>query len=255
MRLAHSLLLACLIILGSCLNNNNTTEELSKSKDDHGKTALQKAIKQHGGELYDSAYYQFEFRNKIYTFHNQGNQYTYTRTQTTEGDTILDTLCDEGFKRWINNVEQTLSDSNVTLFSESLNSVIYFATLPHKLTDPAVNTHYLGTQTIKAKTYNMVQVTFAQENGGTDFEDTYLYWINKADNTIDYLAYNYTVNDGGVRFRSAYNRRIIEGIYFQDYINFKAPVGTPLDSLTLMYEQNSLEELSRIETEKVVSLN
>ena len=68
---------------------------------------------------------------------------------------------------------------------------------------------------------------------------------------MDYLAYNYKVNGGGVRFRSSYNRRNVGGIIFQDYINYKAEVGTPLKDLPTLYENDKLKEVSRIDTENV----
>ena len=69
------------------------------------------------------------------------------------------------------------------------------------------------------------------------------------------MAYSYSVNDGGVRFRSAYNPRTIDGIRFQDYINWEAPVGTPLKDLPALFEKDKLKELSRIETVDVRNLN
>ena len=62
------------------------------------------------------------------------------------------------------------------------------------------------------------------------------------------------MSGGGVRFRSAYNSRKVGGIIFQDYINFKAAVGTPLANLPKLFEQGKLKELSRIETKNVVQL-
>lgn len=253
MRLAYFLPLIFLLLFEACTDPSKDSAKTKPAKD-LGKELLAQAIGKHGGSLFDSAHYQFEFRGKTYSFFNHYARFVYTKRQHIETDTIVDSLSNEGFSRWINRVPQTLSDSDIIRFSESLNSVIYFATLPHKLTDPAVKSQHLGSQTIKDKVYEMVQVTFSAENGGKDFEDTYLYWINKNENTIDFFAYNYKVNGGGVRFRSAYNRRIIEGVYFQDYINYKAPVGTSLDTLAILFEKNGLEELSRIETEKVICL-
>lgn len=52
---------------------------------------------------------------------------------------------------------------------------------------------------------------------------------------MDFLAYEYNVNGGGVLFREAFNSRMIEGMRFQDYINYGALVGTLLDSLLVCY--------------------
>lgn len=210
------------------------------------------AIKSHGGELYNKASYAFSFRNKEYTFINRGNEYTYTlKKENAEKETILDVLENGIFKRTINGKQLNLSEEDASKYGESLNSVIYFATLPHKLNDSAVNKSYKGEIQIKGENYDVIEVTFKQEGGGKDFEDHYYYWINKKSHTMDYLAYNYKVNGGGVRFRSSYNRRNVGGIIFQDYINYKAEVGTPLKDLPTLYENDKLKEVSRIDTENV----
>lgn len=217
-------------------------------------TSLAKAIEAHGGSRYDQAYYSFVFRDRLYTFKNDNRQFIYTRQQEKDGQLILDSLTNKGVVRYVNGEKQILTDKQIASYSEGVNSVIYFATLPHKLQDPAVNAAGIGTIEVKGESYAVLQVSFEEEGGGTDFEDNYRYWINTKTNRIDYLAYDYQVNGGGVRFRSAYNPRIVDGILFQDYVNYKAPIGTSLDDLPAMFAAGELEELSRIETEEVKRL-
>jgi len=215
---------------------------------------LQQAVISHGGRLYDHAHYQFVFRNKVFTFKNGDHGYVYTASQDKDGQVIVDNLENGTISRSIDGVKQTLTDKEKRQHTESLNSVIYFATLPHKLLDPAVNLRIVGETTIKDKSYDILEVTFDEEGGGEDFDDQFHYWINKADHTIDYIAYNYITNGGGVRFRSAYNRRVVDGIIFQDYVNYKTEIGTPLIDLPKLYEKGELNELSKIETEEVINL-
>lgn len=213
------------------------------------------ALEAHGGDNYNRAYFKFIFRNKNYTFKNNGAEYEYTLSYEKDGKAIYDVMNNNGFIRTINSKEIELTEKQINGYSESLNSVIYFATLPHKLIDKAVNKSYIGVTKIKNQSYDIVEVTFNQEGGGKDFDDTYYYWINQKTKIIDYLAYNYTVNNGGVRFRSAYNGRVVGSILFQDYINYKAEVGTPLKDLPALYEAGQLKELSKIETEQIEQLN
>ncbi|MEM1121266.1 MAG: DUF6503 family protein [Bacteroidota bacterium] len=208
---------------------------------------LSKAIKSHGGKKYPTAAIEFEFRKGKYSFQNNYGNYRYTSTKMKDGQKIVDVLTNEGFTRYIDGVEQNLLSKDALKFGNSLNSVIYFAQLPYKLDDPAVTQKEIGTTTIKGKSYKLVEVTFAEEGGGTDYDDTYYYWINQKTHLIDYLAYNFHVNGGGVRFRSAYNPRKVGGIHFQDYINYKADKGTPLADLPELYEKGQLKELSKIE--------
>jgi hypothetical protein len=136
-----------------------------------------------------------------------------------------------------------------------LNSVIYFATLPYKLQDASVHKNFIEETTIKEKQYAIVGVTFGQAGGGKDFDDEFHYWINKETHKIDYLAYNYRTHDDGVRFRAAFNTRVIDGLTFQDYINYEAPWGTALKDSPKLDEQGRLKELSQILTENVVNNN
>lgn len=221
---------------------------------DKASILLDDAFEAHGGTLYDSAAYSFTFRDIAYTFDNR-NGYTYTRKGVNkEGDEFYDILTNGTLTRTLNGEQLSLSKEDAGNYSASVNSVVYFATLPHKLYDKAVKKTYKGTTTIKGKAYDIMEVTFAQEGGGKDFDDEFHYWINSETKIIDYVAYNYQVDGGGVRFRSAYNPRNVGGIHFQDYVNYKAPLGTPLKELPSLYEQGKLKELSRIETENIVNL-
>ncbi|WP_452601690.1 DUF6503 family protein [Pontimicrobium sp. MEBiC06410] len=216
---------------------------------------VNKAIKAHGGRLYNNASYTFIFRKKEYSFTNNGSNYRYEMKNETEGDLIYDVLENGTLTRVINDKRVNLNEKQIKAYSGALNSVIYFATLPHKLNDAAVNKAFKGTTSIKNEDYNIIEITFNKEGGGQDHDDEFYYWINTKTNTIDFLAYNYLVNGGGVRFRSAYNARTVDGIRFQDYINFKAPANTPLKDLPKLYENGELKELSRIETENIINLN
>ena len=251
------LLSLCMII--SCKEKNNTANvkenvklQAPLSKAD---SIVNKAIKAHGGKLYENANFSFTFRKNKYSFKNKGSNYTYNVSGIDkEGNNFSDELKDGIVTHKIDTTIIRLSPEEYSKHLGALNSVIYFATLPYKLNDAAVNKKYMETTNIKGEFYHTIEVTFNKQDGGMDHEDQFYYWINTKTYKIDYLAYNYKVNKGGVRFRSFYNRRVIEGITFQDYINWKANVGTPLKELPQLYENGKLKELSRIETENVISL-
>ena len=212
---------------------------------------LDLCIAAHGGKLYDHAHMSFDFRDRSYTFQHQDGTFRYTSKFSKDGQQYYDVLSNEGFEREIDEKPVALADSNIIKYSNSLNSVIYFALLPHKLLDPAAQIKYLGQVEILEQTYYTISVTFVEEGGGKDYDDNFYYWINSENNYLDYLAYDYQVDGGGVRFRKAYNPRVVDGIRFQDYINYKAPIGTKLEDLPTMLENGTLAELSRIELKNV----
>lgn len=239
------------ILLSFLLIGCKTTQQHPIVETTKADKILAQTIEAHGGKRYDSAHYQFMFRHKIYQFKNSADGYRYTLTQIKDGATIVDVLTNNQLSRTIDGKSITLSNKQASGYGESVNSVIYFATLPHKLQDPAVNSSYKGEIKIKNQNYDILEITFNKIGGGKDHDDVFHYWINQETQLIDYLAYNYQVNGGGVRFRSAYNSRNIGGIVFQDYENYKAPVGTPLAELPVLFEQGALKKLSLIETEDV----
>ncbi len=217
-----------------------------KSKTVEGKI-INEAIEAHGGKLYDNAHYAFEFRNKQYSFKHGEGRYEYTSLQEKNDRKVHYYMSNDQFTYSVNDEVQNLSDLDVTRYGNSLNSVIYFALLPYRLNDPAVNKAYKGITTIKDKVYEVVEVRFQEDGGGTDHDDVYYYWINQKTKTVDYLAYTFHVNGGGIRFRAAYNPRIVGGIRFQDYENYSADKDDPIAGLPKQYEAGSLKLLSKIE--------
>ena len=242
-------LISIIVLISSC---STTQKAIAPSK---GEQVIQQAIMAHGGKKYDQASYSFVFRGAQFSVQFTEEAYQYTRSVEKDGTTVVEEMTNTSYTRMINGVQQEIKEEDLVRYRNgSVNSVIYFAMLPYKLDDPATRKTYIGEATIKLKPYDIVQVTFVEEGGGKDHEDTFMYWIGKDDHIVDYLAYNYKVNKGGVRFRSAYKPRIIDGIRFQNYINYKAPLGTPLQDLSRMYEAGELKELSKIELENIKSV-
>jgi hypothetical protein len=69
---------------------------------------------------------------------------------------------------------------------------------------------------------------------------------------MDYMAYSYHTDGGGVRMREVRAAQEVGGIRFQDYINLKAAnKDTPLDSMQYLYEKGALEKLSEINLENI----
>lgn len=262
--LKTSLLFCSLFIITACNNKEdkntvilkNTTPETTKiialSK---AEKILKKTINAHGGALFNTANYSFIFRENTYKFKNEASGFEYTKTVEKKDSTIVDILKNGKFSRKINGQPTPLTNKQITSGTGAINSVIYFATLPYKLNDDAVKANYVESTTIKNNEYDVLEITFNEKGGGEDHDDEFYYWINKDTNKIDYLAYSYNVNNGGVRFRSAYNTRVVDGITFQDYINYKAEVGTALKDLPQLFEAGKLKELSKIKTENVINLN
>ncbi|MEP1787778.1 DUF6503 family protein, partial [Reichenbachiella sp.] len=181
------------------------------------------AIAKHGGQLFEGRTVTFDFRDKHYLVQRKQEGYTYIRSFEDDSlGQVKDVLINStDLERYVNDTLLNIDDEWKFKYANSVNSVLYFFQLPYGLNDAAVRKKYLGQKVINDRLYEKIQVTFGQENGGKDFEDVFVYWINAKTSTLDYLAYSYLTDGGGIRFRQAVNRRNIKGMTFQDYINFK----------------------------------
>ena len=244
-------IVALMIVISAMAFRNHNNILSKKSKADK---IINKAIATHGGKRIKNSKISFDFRNRQYVATRNNGTFKYERIFTNEeGEKVHDTLTNSDFTRTINGSKAEVTQKKADAYTNSVNSVIYFALLPYFLNDAAVNKEYLGEEIIKNRAYHKIKVTFQQEGGGKDYEDEYIYWIHKEHYTLDYLAYNYQVEGGGARFRAAYNIRKIKGIRFADYINYKPLEKDNLDvaSFGQLYQNDQLKELSRIETENI----
>ena len=223
----------------------------SSSEKNPADRIVSEAIEKAGGEKYEKAEIDFVFRKKHYSSSRNNGVYEFSRIMKDSlGEEVKDVLNNEGVKRFRDGVEVELNDSIAGVIGESVNSVHYFVQLPYGLDGEAVNRKIVGEDTINDQSYYEIEVTFDAEGGGEDHEDVYLYWIQKEDYTIDFMAYRFFVNDGGIRFRVATNPRVINGIRFVDYENYKTKdLSTPLEQLDELYMEGKLTKVSEIENE------
>lgn len=212
---------------------------------------VDKAIQVAGGDLYEQSEFTFRFRDVEYVLERKGGKKVMKRIRQTDSGLLSDIRTGNDFSRLLDGNPIVVSDSMANVYSNSINSVHYFAYLPYGLNDPAVNKEWIGEKKIGDKVYHKIRVTFDKKGGGEDFEDVYLYWINKETFTPDYLAYEFHVDGGGLRFREAYNERYVNGIRFVDYRNYK-PIGkADIMELDDLFVKDQLELLSDIKLEDV----
>lgn len=237
------LLIAVAVLISSC-----------KEKPLEAQGIIDKAISVAGGSAYEQFEMEFDFRGRHYISKRDFGNFEYKRITTDSLGETTDTYSNsKAFSRTVNGMAVRVTDTLGPRIENSINSVNYFLLLPYGLNDAAVNKTLIGKTTIKEVPYYKIEVTFSEEGGGSDFEDVFVYWIHAEEFTVDYFAYRYFTDGGGWRFREAFNPRIIGGMRFVDYRNFK-PNETPaeLRELDRAFENGELELLSVIETENIV---
>ncbi len=231
-----------LLVTASCTKPAPTAQEI-----------VDKAITTSGGEVIANSSIYFKFRKYYYRATRKDGLRTLERCTDASCQVQQDVIKDNGeFVRFRESAPIPIPDSMKSRYASSVNSVHYFSVLPYGLNDPAVHKSLVDETTVKGQPYYRIKIGFAQEGGGEDFQDEYMYWIHKNHYTVDYLAYNYQTSEGGTRFREAYNERVINGIRFVDYRNYKPKTKfPPLDTLDVLYENNNLDLLSIIELEQI----
>lgn len=209
------------------------------------------AIEAHGGERYQKARIEFDFRQFHLNLEHHDGRFRYERThRDSAGVVIREVLTNDDFARSLNGQRQALDSAARSKWSNAVNAMAYFALLPAKLADPAVQPEYLGETALDGQAYDKIRVTFRQEGGGKDFEDVFFYWFNRRTHTMDFLSYS----EGGARFRRAINPQTVGGIRMQDYINYTTTPGdtaTNVGDFDRKYAAGQLRELSRIEQRNV----
>ncbi|MEL6945037.1 MAG: hypothetical protein AAFO82_20460, partial [Bacteroidota bacterium] len=82
--------LLSLLILAACSATDSSDAE------DKAQFIIDHAIEHHGGIAYQSMNVEYQFRDKIYTISNNGNEYTYTRSFEKDNEQIKDQLKNNG---------------------------------------------------------------------------------------------------------------------------------------------------------------
>ena len=238
------LFLLSFLTIYSCGDKANSKSEAQNIVD--------RSIADAGGDLYKTSNIAFDFRDMDYVLQIVDGRRIMKRMFGKDSSRLVDVVGPNGFQRFVNDNLIHVSDSMANVFSNSINSVHYFAYLPYGLNDPAVNKELLGEINLKGAGYYKVKVTFDQYGGGDDYEDAYIYWFNKKTYKADYLAYEFHTDGGGIRFRKAYNERYVNGLRFVDYENYRTVDRTSsilnIDSLFL---RNKLKPLSKIELKNI----
>ena len=208
-----------------------------------------------GSGLIDKSNISFDFREFQYAYLQGVHGVKQSRKFIDDkGQVIVDTWQGDSLTRTINGELVNLSKKDENAFKNSINSVFYFAYLPKALKDPAVITELLNEVEINEKMYYKIKVTFNEEGGGEDFHDIFIYWVGIEDYAMDYMAYQYFTNDGGIRFRAVDQVKEVNGILFKDYLNYAPKENLMNDYLSVdnVFSNDGMKLVSEIRLENIV---
>ena len=261
MRTLTALLLAAALafFMAACGSGAESPDSSAASGDSLTSEAIiDAAVEAHGGPVIDTSIVAFTFRGDRYQLLHDSGRFRYERMATDSlGRRVREVLSNDSLYRSIDGTRVELTDAERASVNTTVNSVSYFALLPHALTDPAVQSRRLGIDTVRGTPYHTVEVTFRQEGGGPDWEDRFVYWFDMDTYAMDFLAYAYGLGDSdddpGHRFRETYNVRDIGGVRVADYVNYtdSTLTASTLEDYVDHLDASTLEEVSRIQLDSV----
>ena len=237
--------LALSVIIANCSSQKKEDSgDMYKAPEGIAQEVVDRAIELSGGDLFKEKKIKFSFRGIKFTVVQNDASYYYERILEQDGEEVKEILDNGLLTRHKNGEVIELTGGEAERIHEAVNSVPYFAMLPYKLNDGAVVKTYEGEVTIKGKQYHKIKITFEGEGSGTSPTNVFYYWFDKETGFLDYLGYS----RGGNRFREAYNQRVVNGIRFADYVNYKsdALLEPSLEEYDALFEKGELRELSRI---------
>lgn len=255
MRITSITLLLIVLLTGfSCQDNHSLDEEMSLVATDEedpltAKNLINKAIEKNGLQDFDSIAVAFSFRDKWYRYQRLNGEFNYERwwVDSLNGQRIRDVLGNDGLVRYVDGNEVELEAKKRDAYSNSVNSVIYFAFMPWALADPSVDARLTGIDTILGDPLLHLTINFKTQDEH-DHSDDYEYWFSLEDYDIKYLAYAHP-SGRAPRFREAYNSRWIEGFRVRDYRNYTTANKEDLhvELLAAHFNSQNLKLLSIIE--------
>lgn len=215
---------------------------------------LDRARAHHGSARLDDAEIRFSFRGTPFTAVRDGGTFRYARTLTDDqGRTVEEVVDNEGTHRFVDGVEVPLDAAEAGRVHTAVNSVVYFALLPAPLFDPAVRARLLTPDQVGGEPFDRVEVTFAREGGGVDFDDRYVYWLRQDDGQIGHFAYTYAPTPGdtsrtetGTRFRVPIGQARVDGVLFQDWRNVTADSLTDIAAFGDAFDEGRTFDVSEV---------
>lgn len=247
------ILLLIPLLFWKCDNNSYEKVEYSNIyfPPDSAEWVIRRSINEHGG-MWTDRYVEFVFRNRLYSFKTDSGKFIYTVTYSDSFRIIKHILTNGGLRSFINDVEHVFEDEQAKAAAASLNSVIYFFMLPQRLLDMAVESEYLGKQKILNRVHYTVKIGFSKQGGGEDHDDEFVFWFDAGDFKMNYFAYRYHREGGGVRFRIADSAYTTSGFRIQHYLNLKYDsISIRLETLPDLFVQDQLDTLSYISIENL----
>ncbi len=216
---------------------------------------VDRAIEHHGGEIYRHSETRLDLCSKSGCFHVvanlDGDRWAYT-VSGRSGDSRLQVhSADDALTVRRDGAEEAVAANRERRHRDWAMARVYFCFLPFRLNDPGVFKHDLGLVDWDGRRLHKVKVTF-QAGSSTDAGDQYMYWFDHETARLEYFAYSYDDNGGGIRFRRAVRHRRVGGLLFFDQENLGVDgSGLSVDAIDAAYVRAAMRQVSTVRLEGI----
>ncbi len=220
----------------------------------HRLAIVDRAIEQHGGELYRHSETELDLCSKSGCFQVtariDGDQWAYTISGKSGDSQLRVHSAHDALIVQRDGAEEAVA-ADPQRFHDWAMARVYFCFLPFRLNDPSVFKQDLGLVDWDGRRLHQVKVTF-QAGTSTDAGDEYMYWFDPETARLEYLAYSYDDNGGGLRFRRAVRHRRVGGVLFFDQENhgIDGP-GLSVDAIDADFVRDSMRHVSTVRLEGI----
>ncbi len=216
---------------------------------------VDRAIEHHGGEIYRHSETELDLCSKSGCFqvtaNLDGDRWAYTVSGKSGGSQLRVLSADDRLKVQRDGAEEAVTADKEQRFRDWAMARVYFCFLPFRLNDPSVLKQSLGLVGWNGRRLHKVKVTF-RAGTSTDAGDQYMYWFDPETARLEYLAYSYDDNSGGLSFRRAVRHRRIGGLLFFDQENYGPDgPGLSVDAIDPAYVRDAMRHVSTVRLEGI----
>ena len=214
-----------------------------------------RAIEHHGGELYRASETELDVCSKSGCFHVvarvDGDRFAYTVSGKVREVRREVRWSNDALEVRENGTPVAVEPEREQRYRDWAMARVYFCFLPYRLDDPSVIQHELGLVDWEGRRLHRVKVTF-EPGTSTDAGDEYMYWFDPETARLEYFAYSYDDDGGGLRFRRAFDHRRVGGllVFDQDNYGVEGP-GLSVDAIDPAYVKSRMRHISTVRLEQI----
>ncbi len=226
-----------------------------------GRVAIvSRAIEHHGGDVYRHSETELDLCSKSGCFHVvarvDGDRFAFTVSGQSGGAQLEVRSSNDALEVSKDGAPLAVDANQEQKYRDWAMARVYFCFLPYRLDDPSVRQQDLGLVDWQGRRLHKVKVTF-EAGTSTDAGDEYVYWFDPESARLEYLAYSYDDNGGGLRFRRSVRHRRIGGLLFFDQENYGVDGGSAdgpglsVDSIDDAYARDRMRHVSTVRLESI----